>query len=831
MTETELIELNDVGNDIVKGSVKLVKVDGETNETLPGVEFQLEATSLVNSGTYEATTHTTDENGEISVEGLRPGTYRFTEVAPLDGYQPHVGEVTFAINFPHDEQLVELEVSNYKLTSIPVRKVWNDNNQPENRPDVITVELLQNNLPTGETLELTAEKNWEGIFENLDAIDSNSDFYEYTVREVVPGEGYLLQSVTGNQTDGFDIQNVETTDITIEKTWLDASSDVRPEEITVTLYQDDVAFETLTVKAIDNWQGQFADIPIYNLDGSPFNYRVEESDIPNYDLSQIIETETGFEIENVRSALTDVTGEKVWLDDEANDRPETITVHLLQNGEELTSQEVSDVTGWSYSFNELDAFDENGVAHNYTVEEAPVPGYDVSYEETDTGYDITNVRVGTIDVSGEKTWLDGESSDRPESITVNLLRNGIEIDQQVVNSADNWLYSFTDLQEYDNQGVRYTYTITEESVEGYQSEVDGFDLTNLRVGETSISGEKIWLDDDNPERPEDITVNLLQNGIVIDSQLVSESSNWMYHFDQLHAFDEEGVRYNYTVEEAPVSGYDVSYEETDEGFDITNVRVGRTEVSGEKTWIDGESSDRPELITVNLLRNGIEIDQQMVTSADNWRYSFTDLQEYDNQGIRYTYTITEEPVEGYDTTINGYDIENLRVGTVTISGEKTWQDDDPTDRPELIKINLLQNDVVIQTLEVTAKDGWTYQFKDIPEFNEVGERYEYRVTEDGVPGYHTEIDGYNVINTRTGETSVTVNKTWLNDSLLDRPEFITVHLLRNGERVDTIQITSGMDWSYTFRDLAAYDDFGKVYIYTIAEESIPGYETVIDGIT
>lgn len=164
------------------------------------------------------------------------------------------------------------------------------------------------------------------------------------------------------------------------------------------------------------------------------------------------------------------------MDDNSDERPESISISLLQNGEVIDEQEVSAEFNWTYRFDELPEFDENGVAYDYTVEEEPVDGY----ESTVDGYDITNLRVGQTSVSGEKTWVDDDSEDRPEQISVNLLANGTVVDTRVVTADEDWKYQFTDLDKYDQNGVEIEYTVKEQDVPGYQSEVDGFDITNTR---------------------------------------------------------------------------------------------------------------------------------------------------------------------------------------------------------------------------------------------------------------------------------------------------------------------------------------------------------------
>src|SRR5699024_9354466 len=312
------------------------------------------------------------------------------------------------------------------------------------------------------------------------------------------------------------------------------------------------------------------------------------------------------------------------------------------------------------TFTELPKYDKDGNEIEYTVEEEPVKGY----ESTIDGHDITNVRVGKTEVSGTKTWKDDNQADRPESIKVNLLQNGIIVDTKDVTEADDWTYSFTDLEKFDKEGVAYDYSVKEHDVPGYKSKVDGFDITNTRSEKKSIEVTKGWLDDNSENRPESITVNLLQNGEIIDAVEITENADWTYTIEDLETYDDNGVAYEYTVEEESVEGY----ETTIDGFDITNLRVGKTEVSGTKTWLDDNSEYRPESITVNLLQNDKVIDTKEVTVEEEWKYRFKDLEEYDESGAAYTYTVEEKAIKGYESTVEGYDITNTLIkGSVELT--------------------------------------------------------------------------------------------------------------------------------------------------------------------
>ncbi|MGF9770801.1 Cna B-type domain-containing protein, partial [Bacillus albus] len=165
-----------------------------------------------------------------------------------------------------------------------------------------------------------------------------------------------------------------------------------------------------------------------------------------------------------------------WKDDNATDRPEMIKVDLLQNGKVVDTKEVTAATDWKYTFEKLQAYDANGVAYKYEVKEQAVPGY----ESKVNGTDITNTKVGETKVEGTKTWKDDNVKDRPKMIKVDLLQNGKVIATKEVSVADEWKYAFTDLTAYDAEGNAYKYEVKEQPVNGYKSEVKGYDITNTK---------------------------------------------------------------------------------------------------------------------------------------------------------------------------------------------------------------------------------------------------------------------------------------------------------------------------------------------------------------
>ncbi|MGH0514474.1 Cna B-type domain-containing protein, partial [Bacillus cereus] len=703
------------------------------------------------------------------------------------------------------------DITNTKVgkTKVEGTKAWNDGNAID-RPTMIKVDLLQNGNVI-QTQDVFAVMGWKYIFADLAAYDAEGKAYEYTVKEQ-PVSGYE------SKVSGTDITNTKVGQTKVEgtKTWKDDNATDRPEMIKVDLLQNGTVIATQEVSKATGWKYEFKDLAAYDANGVAYKYTVKEQPVAGYE-SKV----NGTDITNTKVGETKVEGTKTWKDDNAKDRPEMIKVDLLQNGKVVDTKEVTAATNWKYTFEKLQAYDANGVAYKYEVKEQPVAGY----ESKVSGTDITNTKVGETKVEGTKTWNDNNATDRPSTIKVDLLQNGQVIDTKEVSKATNWKYTFEKLQAYDANGAAYKYEVKEQQVDGYKSEVNGYDITNTKVGETKVEGTKTWNDNNATDRPSSIKVDLLQNGKVVDTKEVTAETNWKYTFEKLQAYDAKGKIYKYEVKEQAIPGYESKVN----GTDITNTKVGKTKVEGTKTWNDGNATDRPTMIKVDLLQNGNVIQTQDVFAVMGWKYIFADLEAYDAEGKAYEYTVKEQPVAGYETKVSGTDITNTKVGQTKVEGTKTWKDDNATDRPEMIKVDLLQNGTVIATQEVSKATGWKYEFKDLAAYDANGVAYKYTVKEQPVAGYETKVSGTDITNTKVGETKVEGTKTWNDDNAKDRPEMIKVDLLQNGKVVDTKEVTAATNWKYTFEKLQAYDANGVSYKYEVKEQPVAGYETKVSG--
>ncbi len=113
------------GNELTRGSVQLIKVDVDNeNAPLPDVVFTLQDAE----GNNVQEGFTTNEEGKIVVDGLKPGTYQFVETKAPFGYELNNTPIAFTIE--KGQEGVKTVTATNELTtgSVELRKVDKDNN-------------------------------------------------------------------------------------------------------------------------------------------------------------------------------------------------------------------------------------------------------------------------------------------------------------------------------------------------------------------------------------------------------------------------------------------------------------------------------------------------------------------------------------------------------------------------------------------------------------------------------------------------------------------------------------------------------------------------------
>ncbi|GEK34904.1 Cna B-type domain-containing protein [Kurthia sibirica] len=826
--------------------VEMKKVDATTNTGLSGAIFDLYR--LSRSGEYVKYQEnlTSDRNGVVKTDKLITGNYYFQETKAPTGYQLTTDKKYFEVK---TEDLGTNQVINIgtlknspDTTTISVIKKWDDNKDQDGlRPEYIMVDLLADGVKYLEE-ELTAGDNYSHTWEKLPKTKDGKEI-KYTVKEQEKIPNYTM-SIVENPNGVFTITNKhipELTEIMGEKIWSDQNDQdgIRPTEIKVILLADGDIVKEQTVQADTNgkWSYSFDALPKYE-DGELIEYDVVEELIPDYSMTQ--------EGNNIRNTKTlDKTARtviKIWEDEENQDaqRPESIAVELYKNGVATGNKEnLTEKNNWTHTWQDLDV-NENGEKIVYTVGEANVPGYpkvEVDSSSIPGTIILKNIRVpDTTEINGEKTWNDKNNQDgkRPNQIQVNLMANNVLVDQRLVSASDNWKYEFTDLP-VNQDGKKIVYTVTEDPVPGYDGVINGTNLTNSYTPEkTELTGKKTWDDQDDQDRirPDSVEIQLVADGVATGDKTTAEKDEWTYEFKNLDKY-KNGNLIKYTVKETPIEGYTPIFNNQN----IINKHTPETvDLAGEKKWQDGNNQDgiRPETIRVNLYGDGMIVAQRTATAATNWAYEFKNQPKYD-EGQEIKYTVKEEPVPGYTTTINGFNVINsYKPETTIVKGQKTWVDGENQDgiRPLEIIVELYGNGVKVDQKSVTALDQWAYEFTDLPK-NKEGKEIIYTIKEEPIPGYTVAIDGKDIKNThKPAEIAIKGKKTWsdANDQDGKRTEQVIVNLLANGKQVDERIVTADDNWTYEFTNLPKYEK-GVEIEYDVTEELVKDYSTSYDGTT
>ncbi|WP_406711079.1 Cna B-type domain-containing protein [Trueperella pyogenes] len=489
------------------------------------------------------------------------------------------------------------------------------------------------------------------------------------------------------------INQVKKTSVKVTKAWADAEDrdHLRPRSVKIQLLADGKPVEgkVLTLPQNGKWEGSFTDLNAYKpgfTAKDKINYSVKELDVPSGYTPKVTGNQTtGFTVTNTHTPNTvGVEGVKTWDDANNQDglRPVSIQVQLLANGKphgdpvEVKADEKGE---WKYSFTDLPKFAE-GKQIVYSVAEVKVPEGYVS--KTD-GMNLKNAhKPATVSVEGTKTWDDANNQDgkRPESITIRLLKNGVEADSRTVTAAQKWAWSFTDLPKFD-KGQEIVYTITEDAVSGYSAKMAGYNVTNTYTpGKTSVGVAKSWQDghDQDGLRPESVQVQLLADGKPVEGKVLTlkAANNWAGTFTELEEF-KAGKKIAYSVAEVSVpKGYtsQVAGDAT-RGYTVTNTHTPAvTAIPVLKVWDDADNKDglRPDSITVRLLANGKPVEGQSLTlTKDNaWKGQFAELPA-NKGGMPVEYSVVEDKVDGYTSKVES------DAGVVKVTNTHTPKADAP----------------------------------------------------------------------------------------------------------------------------------------------------------
>ena len=104
-------------NKLITGSIEILKVDADTKKPLAGVVYR-----LFDSEGNKIADGTTDANGKVTFDNLKPGSYSYQEISTVDGYQ--LDETKYDFSLTSENLNVKVTRENKPIKGcLTVRKV------------------------------------------------------------------------------------------------------------------------------------------------------------------------------------------------------------------------------------------------------------------------------------------------------------------------------------------------------------------------------------------------------------------------------------------------------------------------------------------------------------------------------------------------------------------------------------------------------------------------------------------------------------------------------------------------------------------------------------
>jgi streptococcal pilin isopeptide linkage domain len=428
------------------------------------------------------------------------------------------------------------------------------------------------------------------------------DYFEdgYNQTSITKGYGTATAPITEVVVTNTYFEDVYIT-IDGEKTWdMNGHNDVaKPANIEVYLMNGNLVVGIETVLADENWQYSF-EVPKFDKDGSEITYTIKEKDVEGY-----LSTVSGFNIKNtyIAPASYKPAVKKTIKGDTPQGSEDFVFKLTALGGAPMPSGNTVTINGAGTADFDTITCNTAGV-YQYTIEEIPDTKEGYTYDTTKYTLTVTveqknnklEIKSATYDngsktlsqaeftntfsknplttsVKATKIWDDNNSSERPQSVQVQLYKDGAAHGSSVVlSNANGWLHVWSGL---DKNAV---WSVDEPNVPtGYIRQLggnatDGFVITNL-LGKAdqkiTISGLKTWIHDGNDGKyPDHITIYVKKGDKNVVEKRVTEKDDWSWTFT-LPKYDADGNEINYTISEADVAGYAKNIS----GYDITNTFV------------------------------------------------------------------------------------------------------------------------------------------------------------------------------------------------------------------------------------------------------------------
>ena len=354
------------------------------------------------------------------------------------------------------------------------------------------------------------------------------------------------------------------------------------------------------------------------------------------------------------------------------------------------------------------------------------------------------------DASGNPTSYTGEVVDISDKITFNEDKTEFRLDLGDIGTQSYFL-SYKSTVEYGDIVQSNNATLTS-STNPTQSSSGTWKYRHSGGAAGGVLGKKLKLrkvDVDNGAplagatfkvtKSDGTSFNLTTSadGTAISDQLMQGR----YKVKEINA--PEG--YELDPNEYSVSVYD------DVGGTLTiKDKMDKTYVKVSKEWVGPKGSSA----TIHLWADGVDTGKSVtLNERNNWQHTFEGLKKKNTDGSEIQYTVKEDAITNYDSSItgdmeNGFTVTNTNTEKISVPVKKVWVGKEA----DFATIKLLADGTEKESVTLTKDDNWEHTFSNLPKYADDGHEIEYTVDEVHIDGYSTtisgtDVTGFNITNT------------------------------------------------------------------------------------
>ena len=179
-------------------------------------------------------------------------------------------------------------------------------------------------------------------------------------------------------------------------------------------------------------------------------------------------------------------------------------------------------------------------------------------------------------------------------------------------------------------------------------------------------------------------------------------------------------------------------------------KMDKTYVKVSKEWVGPKGSSA----TIHLWADGVDTGKSVtLNERNNWQHTFEGLKKKNTDGSEIQYTVKEDAITNYDSSItgdmeNGFTVTNTNTEKISVPVKKVWVGKEA----DFATIKLLADGTEKESVTLTKDDNWEHTFSNLPKYADDGHEIEYTVDEVHIDDYSTTISGtaatgFNITNT------------------------------------------------------------------------------------